>query len=143
MRLPQVHDPVKQGLVSYLIAVAREKGVSAYVGAGQNHWAAVHRSDAASLYRLVLEKGVSGARYHAVAEDGVPLRDIAEAIGRGLGIPVVSITPEEAAAHFGTMAFFASLELAASGTLTQQRMAWRPTGPTLLADLEHMQYVEA
>ncbi|MBD5635388.1 MAG: SDR family oxidoreductase [Candidatus Eremiobacteraeota bacterium] len=143
MRLPQVHDRVKQGLVTYLIALARAKGVSPYVGEGRNRWAAVHRSDAASLYRLVLEKGSSGAKYHAVAEHGVPLRDIAEAVGRGLGVPAVSMTPDEASGHFGPLAFFASLELAASSALTQQRMGWRPAGPELLADLEQMRFVEA
>ncbi|MGC1594582.1 MAG: SDR family oxidoreductase, partial [Candidatus Acidiferrales bacterium] len=100
VRLPQVHDTVKAGLVTYLINIALEKGVSAYVGDGRNRWAAVHVLDAARLYRLALEKGVAGARYHAVAEEGVPLRDIAEAIGRRLNVPVVSKSPEEAAAHF-------------------------------------------
>ena len=107
VRLPQVHDTYKQGLVTYLIALAREKGVSAYVGDGLNRWPAVHLLDAAPLYRLALEKGAAGARYHAVAEEGVPLREIAEAIGRGLKIPVVSKSPEEAAGHFGWLGFFA------------------------------------
>ena len=96
MRLPQVHDTVKQGLVTYLIAVAREKGVSAYVGEGRNRWAAAHVSDVARLYRLALEKHEAGAKYHAVAEEGVAMRDIAEAIGRGLKVPVVSLSPEKA-----------------------------------------------
>ena len=104
IRLPQVHDPVKQGLITYLIAVAREKGVSAYVGDGQDRWPAVHRLDAARLYRLALEKGSAGARYNAVAEEGVPLREIAEAIGRGLKLPVVAKSLEEAAEHFGWLA---------------------------------------
>ena len=101
VRLPQVHDTVKQGLVTYTIALAREKGVSAYLGEGLNRWAAVHVLDAARLYRLALEKQEAGARYHAVAEEGVPARNIAEAIGRGLKVPVVSKSAEEAAAHFG------------------------------------------
>ena len=101
MRLPQVHDTVKQGLVTYAIAIARAKGVSAYVGDGQSCWAAVHVLDVARLYRLALERHEPGARYHAVGEEGVRLRDIAEAIGRGLNVPIVSITPEEAPAHFG------------------------------------------
>ncbi len=140
VRLPQVHDPFKQGLVTPLIAVAREKGVSAYVGDGLNRWPAVHRLDAARLYRLVLEKGVAGARYHAVAEEGVPAREIAEAIGRGLKIPVVSKSPEEAAAHFGWLAMFAGFDLQASSALTRQRLDWHPTGPGLIADLDQMRY---
>lgn len=107
VRLPQVHDTVKQGLVSYLIAVARDKGVSAYVGEGLNRWPAVHRLDAAPIYRLAIEKGTAGSCYHAIAEEGVPLREIAEAIGRGLKIPAVSISPEEAGSHFGWLGFFA------------------------------------
>src|ERR1700731_2876045 len=104
VRLPQVHNTIKQGLVTYAIAVAREKGVSAYVGDGLNRWAAVHVLDAACLYTLRLEKQQAGARYHAIAEEGVPARDIAEAIGRGLKVPVVSKSPEEAAEHFGWLA---------------------------------------
>jgi nucleoside-diphosphate-sugar epimerase len=138
MRLPQVHDRDKQGLVSYLIALAREKGISVYVGAGLNRWPAVHRLDVAPLYRLALEKGSAGARYHAVAEEGVSLREIAEAIGRGLKIPVVAKSPEEAAAHFGWMGFFAGMDLTASSTLTQQRLGWHLTDrPGMIADLDH------
>jgi nucleoside-diphosphate-sugar epimerase len=137
MRLPQVHDRDKQGLVSYLIALAREKGISAYVGAGLNRWPAVHRLDAAPLYRLALEKGSAGARYHAVAEEGVSLREIAEAIGRGLKIPVVAKSPKEAAGHFGWMGLFAGMDLTASSALTQQRLGWRPTDkPGMIADLD-------
>jgi nucleoside-diphosphate-sugar epimerase len=137
MRLPQVHDRDKQGLVSYLIALAREKGISAYVGAGLNRWPAVHRLDVAPLYRLALEKGSAGARYHAVAEEGVSLREIAEAIGRGLKIPVVAKSPEEAATHFGWMGFFAGMDLTASSALTQQRLGWHPTDrPGMIADLD-------
>jgi nucleoside-diphosphate-sugar epimerase len=143
MRLPQVHDRVKQGLVTYLIDVAREKGISAYVGDGLNRWPAVHVLDAAHLYRLALEKGEKGARYHAVGEEGVAARDIAEVIGRGLKVPVVSKSPEEAAAHFGWLGMFAGLDMPASSALTQERLGWHPTEPGLIADLEKMQYAEA
>ena len=142
MRLPQVHNTVKQGLVTYAIELARQKGVSAYVGDGHNRWPAVHVLDAARLYRLALEKLEAGARYHAVAEEGVPMRDIAEVIGRGLKVPVISISPEEAPAHFGWLAAFAGRDLPASGAVTQERLAWRPTGPGLIADLEQMRYRE-
>jgi nucleoside-diphosphate-sugar epimerase len=143
VRLPQVHDTVKQGLVSYAIAVAREKGVSAYVGEGRNRWAAAHVLDAARLYRLAIEKQEAGARYHAVAEEGVPVREIAEAIGRGLKVPVVSKSGEEAAAHFGWLGMFAGRDLTGSSVQTQQRLGWRPTGPGLLADLDRMNYFQA
>jgi nucleoside-diphosphate-sugar epimerase len=142
VRLPQVHDTVKQGLVSYAIRVAREKGVSAYVGTGLNRWAAVHVLDAARLYRLAIEKQEAGARYHAVAEEGVPVREIAEAIGRGLNVPVVSKSREEAAAHFGWLGIFAGRDLIGSSVQTQARLGWRPTGPGLIADLEQMRYSE-
>jgi nucleoside-diphosphate-sugar epimerase len=137
VRLPQVHDRVKQGLVTYLINIAREKGVSAFVGEGINRWAAVHLLDAACLYRLALEKGTAGARYHAVAEEGVPLREIAEAIGRGLNVPAVSISSEQAREHFGGLGFFAGLDLPASSALTQERLGWRPMQTGLLDDLYH------
>jgi nucleoside-diphosphate-sugar epimerase len=140
MRLPQVHDTVKQGLITYLIALAREKGVSAYVGDGLNRWPGVHRFDAAHLYRLALEKGSAGARYNAVAEEGVPLREIAEAIGRGLKVPVVSRSPEEAGEHFGWLGFLMGHDVPASSALTQERLGWRPTGPGLLSDLANMRY---
>jgi nucleoside-diphosphate-sugar epimerase len=143
MRLPQVHDTIKQGLVTYVIDVAREKGVSAYVGEGRNRWAAAHVSDVARLYRLALHKHEAGAKYHAVAEEGVPMRDIAETIGRGLKVPVVSLSPEKAAAHFGWLAMFAGLDLPASSALTRQRLGWRPTERGLIADLEQMNYLEA
>jgi nucleoside-diphosphate-sugar epimerase len=140
MRLPQVHDTVKQGLITYAVAMAREKGVSAYVGDGLNHWPAVHVLDAARLYRLALEKGEAGARYHAVAEEGVPVRDIAEVIGRGLKVPVVGMSQEEAAVHFGWLAPFVGLDMLASSAQTRERLGWKPTGPGLLADLEQMDY---
>lgn len=144
VRLPQVHDTVKQGLVTYMIAVAREKGVSAYVGDGRNRWPAVHVFDAAPVYRLALDKGTAGARYHAIAEEGVPLREIAEAIGRGLNVPVVSKSPEEAAQHFGFLAFFVGVDAPASSALTQERLGWRLTGqPGMITDLDRMRYSEA
>ena len=142
VRLPQVHDPVKQGLITYLIALAREKGVSAYVGDGRNHWAAGHVSDVARLYRLALEKHEAGAKYHAVGEEGVPMRVIAESIGRGLKIPVKSITPEEAPAHFGWLAMFAAHDLQASSAITRKKLGWNPTGPGLIADLDRAEYVK-
>ncbi len=137
VRVSQVHDRDKQGLATYLIALAREKGISAYVGAGINRWPAVHRLDAAPLYRLAIEKGVAGARYHAVAEEGVSVREIAEAISQGLKMPVVALSPEEAANHFGWLAFLAGMDAPASSALTQQRLGWHPTDkPGFLADLE-------
>jgi nucleoside-diphosphate-sugar epimerase len=142
VRLPQVHDPVKQGLVTYLIAVAREKGVSAYVGEGRNRWSAAHVSDVARLYKLVLENNEAGAKYHAVAEEGVSMRDIAEAIGRGLKIPAKSVSPEEAQSHFGWLAMFATHDLQASSAITRKKLGWNPTGPGLIADLEQMRYHE-
>ncbi|HEY3937882.1 MAG TPA: SDR family oxidoreductase [Bryobacteraceae bacterium] len=143
VRLPQVHDTVKQGLVAYAIHLAREKGVSAYVGDGLNRWPAAHVLDTARLYRLALEKREAGAKYHAVAEEGVPLRDIAEVIGRGLKAPVIAMSPEEAAAHFGWLGAFAGRDVPASSAQTQERLGWCPTGPGLIADLEQMRYFEA
>ena len=138
VRMPQVHDRAKQGFGSYLLAHAREKGVSAYVGDGQNRWPAVHRLDAARLYRFVLDKGVTGERYHAVAEEGVPVRSIAEAIGRRLGVPVVRLSPEESAGHFGWLDRIARMDVPASSTLTQQRLDWQPTEQSgLIADTDH------
>lgn len=143
VRLPQVHDTSRQGLVTYATQVAREKGVSAYIGDGQNRWAAVHRLDASRLYRLALEKGRASARYHAVAEEGVPAREIAEAIGRRLNVPAASITPEQAAGHFGWLAAFAGLDLVGSSTKTRAQLGWNPTGPSLLSDLKNMQSAQA
>jgi nucleoside-diphosphate-sugar epimerase len=139
MRLPQVHDTFKQGLISPLIAVARQKGVSAYLGDGGNRWPAAYVLDVARLYRLALEKGKAGARYNAVAEEGIALRDIAEVIGRGLNVPVVSLPPEQAG-HFGWLGPFAGLDFPASSALTREWLGWRPTGPGLIADLENMRY---
>ena len=141
VRLPQVHDQNKQGLVTYLIDIAREKGVSAFVGDGMNRWSAAHLSDTARLYRLALEKGSAGC-YHAVAEEGVPVRDIAGVIGRRLKLPVVAKTPAEAAEHFGPMGGFAGLDGPASSALTRERLGWRPVGPGLIADLERAHNLE-
>jgi nucleoside-diphosphate-sugar epimerase len=143
VRLPQVHNTVKQGLITYAIQLARQKGVSAYVGDGLNRWPAAHVLDVAHLYRLALEKHEAGSRYNAVAEEGVSMREIAEVIGRGLKLPVVSLTPEEAPAHFGWLAMFAGFDMPASSALTQRRLGWRPTGPGLISDLEQMRYFEA
>jgi nucleoside-diphosphate-sugar epimerase len=143
VRLPQVHNTIKQGLITYAIAVAREKRVSAYVGDGLNRWAAVHVLDTARLYRLALEKQEAGARYHAVAEEGVPVRDIAEAIGRGMKVPVVSKSPEEAAAHFGWLGMFVGRDLTGSSVQTQRILEWRPTGPGLINDLDRAHYFAA
>jgi nucleoside-diphosphate-sugar epimerase len=140
VRLPQVHDTRKQGLVTYTIQIARKKGVSAYIDEGRNRWAAVHLLDAARLYRLVLEKGHTGARYHAVAEEGVPMREIAEAIARGLKVPAVSVAPEKTAEHFGWLAVFAGLDLQGSSAQTQEKLGWEPTGPGLIADLDRQNY---
>jgi len=137
VRLPQVHDRDKAGLVTFLIAAAREKGVSAFIGDGRNRWSAVHRLDVPPVYRLALEKAPAGAIYHAVAEEGVPLRDIAEAIGRGLKIPVVSKSGDDATNHFGFLTTFAGMDGPASSALTQQRLGWRPIQSTgLIADLD-------
>ena len=113
------------------------------MGDGSNRWPAAHVLDVARLYRLALEKRQAGARYHAVAEEGVPVRDIAEVIGRGLKVPVVAISPEEAAAHFGWLAPFAALDLRASSAQTRAKLGWRPTGPGLIADLERMRYLDS
>ncbi len=137
VRLPQVHDRDKAGLVSFLIAIARQKGVSAYVGAGSNRWSAVHRLDVPPVYRLAIEKAPAGGTYHAVGEEGIPLKDIAEAVGRGLKLPVVSLSQDEAATHFGPLAPFVGMDGPASSTLTQQRLGWCPTQTTgLIADLD-------
>lgn len=143
VRLPQVHDTVKQGLITYAVHVAREKGASAYIGEGLNRWPAAHVLDVAHLYRLALEKHEAGSRYNAVAEEGVSMREIAEVIGRGLKVPVVSLSPEEAPAHFGWLAMFAAFDMPASSAQTRQRLGWRPTGPGLVADLEQMRWAEA
>lgn len=143
VRLAQIHDTHKQGLVPYLLAVARTKGVSAYVGDGSNRWPAAHVSDVARLYRLAFEKAEAGAIYHGVDEEGVTMKAIAEAHGRGLKVPVVSIKPEETEAHFGWLARFAGHDMPSSSAITRQKLNWKPTGPGLIADLDNMDYAQA
>jgi nucleoside-diphosphate-sugar epimerase len=133
---PSVHGDGDHGFVPMLISLARDKGVSAYVGDGLNRWTAVHRFDAAHLFRLALEKAAAGARYHGVAEAGIAFRDIAAVIGTRLNIPVVAKPAEQAAGHFGWFAAFAGLDCPASSQLTQQRLGWQPTRGGLIADLE-------
>ncbi len=143
VRLPQVHDTRRQGLVPYLLAVAREKGISAYIADGSNRWPAAHVSDVARLYRLAFEKAEPGAIYHAVDEEGVSMKAIVEAHARGLKVPVISIKPEEAEAHFGWLARFAGHDMPSSSVLTQEKLNWKPTGPGLIADLDGMDYTQA
>ena len=141
VRLPQVHDTHKQGLVPYVTQTAREKGVSAYVGDGGNRWAAAPLPAVAELYRLAVEKSGPGYTvYHAVQEEGVSMKEIAETIGKGLKVPVVSITPEEAPAHFGWLAGFAGLDMPASSEWTRKALGWDPVGPGLIEDLRNMEY---
>jgi nucleoside-diphosphate-sugar epimerase len=140
VRLPQVHDTRKQGLVPFLLAVARQKGVSAYIGDGSNRWPAAHVSDVARLYRLAFEKAEPGAIYHAVDEEGVTMKAIVEAHGRGLKVPVISIKPDEAEAHFGWLAQFARHDMPSSSAMTKQKLNWKPTGPGMIADLDAMDY---
>ena len=141
VRLPQVHDTRKQGLVPYLTQTARDKRLSAYVGDGANRWAAAPLKDVAHLYRMVVEKTVQGtAVYHAVQEEGVSIREVAETIGAGLRLPVRSVTPEQAPEHFGWLAHFAALDMPASSEWTRTTMGWEPTGPGLIEDLTNMKY---
>lgn len=143
VRLAQIHDTRKQGLVPYVTAVAKAKGVSAYIGEGANRWPAAHVSDTARLYHLAFEKAEPGAIYHAVDEEGVSMKEIAEAIGRGLKVPVISIKPEEAEAHFGWLAHFAPHDMPSSSAITQRKLNWKPTGPGLIEDLDGMDYSQA
>lgn len=141
VRLPQVHNRRKQGLVTLLIQTAREKGVAAYIGDGAQRWAAAPLQDVAHLYRLAVEKAGPGiATYHAVDEEGVSLRDIAESIGKGLNMPVVSIAPEKAGEHFGMFGHFAMLDMPAASQWTRETLGWQPTGPGLIEDLTNMEF---
>jgi nucleoside-diphosphate-sugar epimerase len=142
VRLPQVHDPNKQGLITWMTSLAREKGVSAFVGDGANRWPAVHRLDAAHLFRLALEKGAAALRYHAVAEEGVPLREIAAAIGRRVSVPVISLAAEKADEHFGWLGRFVAVDGPASSALTRRWLGWDPDGPGLIADLDRGRSLE-
>ena len=140
VRLPQVHDTEKQGLITPLIAIYRKKGVVSYVGDGTNRWPAAHVTDVARLYGLALDRHEPGARYHAVAEEGVAVRAIADVLGAGLGLPVQSVAPEEAEDKLEWMARFAQVDLLASSAWTRQNLHWEPVGPDLLTDLRAMNY---
>jgi nucleoside-diphosphate-sugar epimerase len=137
---PTVHGDGDNGFVAYLVGVARDKGVAGYVGDGSNRWPAVHRSDAARLFRLALENAEAGSVLHVVADEGVPIRAVAEVFGRHLGVPLASVAPEDADEHFGWMAGFVGLDSPASSALTRERLGWQPTQPGLIEDLEKGHY---
>ena len=140
VRLPQVHNTEKAGLVSYLVPLMRAKGSAAYIGDGSQRWAAGHLSDVVKVFRLAAEKGQPGARYHAVGEEGVSAREMAEALGQGLGLPAISVPPEQAADYFGWMAGFAAMDMPASSARTQELLHWKPVGPGLIEDLRHTRF---
>lgn len=137
---PSVHGDGDHGFVPMLIGMAKDKGAAAYIGDGANLWPAVHRFDAAQLYRLILENGTTGMKYHAAAEQGIPMKEIATVIGCKLGLPVVPKSPEEAAGHFGWMAHFAAINSPASSEITRNKLGWNPAGPGLLEDMENGTY---
>jgi nucleoside-diphosphate-sugar epimerase len=139
VRLPQVHDTRKQGLITPIVELARAKGRVGYLGEGKNRLSAAHVSDVARLYKLAIERAEPGARYHAVAEEGVPMRDIAEALGRSMKLPVVSLSGDEAADYFGWMMRFAGMDATASSALTQKKLNWKPVGRGLIADLDNLE----
>lgn len=140
---PTVHGDGDHGFVATLVAIARAKGVSGYIGEGENHWPAVHRLDAARLFGLALETAPAGSVLHGAAEEGVPVRTIAEVVGRHLDVPTRSIAPEAAGEHFGWLAGFLALDVLASSALTRARLGWQPTGPGLVDDLEQGHYFRA
>ncbi|WP_019092229.1 SDR family oxidoreductase [Komagataeibacter europaeus] len=142
VRLPQVHDRARQGLITPLIEIFRANGTCAYVGEGRNLWPAAHVLDVARLYRLAIEKGATGTAWHAVAEEGLAMRDIVETLGRRLDLPVRSILPDEAPAFFGRFAMFAGFDMRASSELTRQVLGWEPTGPGLIADLAQLEVAD-
>jgi nucleoside-diphosphate-sugar epimerase len=137
---PTVHGDGDKGFIATFVGVAREKGVSGYVDDGAQRWPAVHRSDAARLARMAVEAAPAGTVLHAVGEEGVPFRDIAEAIGRGLGVPTTSVAPEDALEHFGPHGLFAGIDFPASAAITKELLGWQPSGPTLVEDLDQGHY---
>jgi nucleoside-diphosphate-sugar epimerase len=140
VRLPQVHDTMKQGLIAPYIEISRAKGAVAFVENGQNRWPAAHVIDVAELYALASDRAEPGARYHAVAEEGISVRDIAEMVGTGLGLPVISLSPDEATDHFGWLCMFVSFDMPAASMQTRAKLGWEPKGPSLLSDLKEMDY---
>jgi nucleoside-diphosphate-sugar epimerase len=137
---PTVHGEGDNGFMAALVGIARDKGVSGYIGDGSNRWPAVHRFDAAHLFRLALEKAPAGSALHAIADEGVPVRAIADVIGRHLDLPVAAIAPEDAAGHFGWLAAFLAVDSPASGALTRELLGWQPTHPGLIDDLDKGHY---